>query len=134
MTEYVYRVTIAVPEADVADANELALVLGNFPADGSTFRNKCYRCAGGNTYYLTSTLARQSFVDGAQTTLAAPDHAPDADLMAAGDAQAKLAVYQGEGEVPQAATDKIVAYVGANTESALDHIAAMGLTKTATEI
>jgi len=125
---YTLRVTIACPAALLNDANALALVLGETAADVVTFRSASWEDADGNRYAVASTLARESFVHRAQTALEAPDHAPDADLAAAGRAQAALVIATDESPA-QASPGALVARMGASTDRALDHVAALGLTR-----
>ena len=82
-TQYSHRVTIAVPEAHTADANQLALCLGESASDDQTFTAANYQDADGNLYAVCSTVAKPVFVELASQPLQAPEHAPDADLDAA---------------------------------------------------
>jgi len=93
MTDYTRRVTIVCPEAMTADANQLALVLGESPADEQTFGAPRYEDALGNLYAVSSTVATDAFESKATTTLEAPAHSPEADLTAAERAQANLYIY-----------------------------------------
>lgn len=122
-TDYIYRCTIAVPEAHIGDANQLALVLGESAADDKTFTAARWQDAEGNKYAVCSTVAKAVFVDRAGQPLAAPEFAPDADLAAAGRAQALLRINSGP-----VTPDDIAAISGDRLESAMDHIGALGLT------
>jgi len=82
-TQYSHRVTIAVPAAHIADANQLALCLGESAADDQTFTATNWQDAAGNLYAVCSTVAKPVFVELASQPLQAPEHAPDADLDAA---------------------------------------------------
>ena len=93
MTDYTRRVTIICPEAMTADANQLALVLGESPADDQTFGAPRYEDAPGNLYAVSSTVATGALEGKATTTLEAPAHSPEADLTAAERAQAALYIY-----------------------------------------
>lgn len=128
MTEYVLRTTIACPAALVDDANALALVLGETTDDDKTFGAPAWQDGDGNLYSVASTLNTATFQGRASGALIAPDHAPDADLVAAGRAQAVLVIATADAPVT-AEPDKLTAWVGAATDSALDHLAALGLTR-----
>ena len=123
-TEYTNRVTIAVPIAHIQDANQLALCLGESSADDRTFTNASYQDAQGNLYAVASTVARPTFAQSAGQPLQAPDHSPGMDLTAATRAQAMLQINDGI-----AAPDVIAVILGGRTDSARDHIAALGLSR-----
>lgn len=128
MTDYTRRTTIACPASLIDDANQFALVLGESPTDDRTFGTLGWQDANGNLYAVASTVATETFQPRATEPLTAPDHAPDADLEAAGRAQAALVI--GTLAEPATATPTtLAAIVGASTDSALDHLAAMGLTR-----
>ena len=118
MSEYVLRVTIFVPEAMIADANQLALCLGQSAADVNTFGSTWYRDAGGNRYAVASTLAKAGFPDAAASPLSAPDFAPDADLSAAGRAQAALVIYSPQSPI-QADPSHILAIIHDDAQAAI---------------
>ena len=122
-TEYKQRATIASPVAHIADANQLALCLGESSADDKTFTSASYQDAEGNLYAVCSTAAKPIFAQLAGQPLKSPDHAPDMDLVAATRAQALLKINGGE-----ASPDVIAVILGDRLESAQDHIAALGLT------
>jgi len=121
-TAYVQRASIAVPEPLISDANQLALCLGESPADDQTFSTASYQDAQGNLYSVCSTVAKPIFAEMAGQTLKAPDHAADMDLAAATRAQAVLQINGGI-----AAPDVIAVILGGSTDIAQDHIAALGL-------
>ena len=73
-TQYSHRVTIAVPETHIADANQLALVLGESASDDRTFTAANYQDAAGNLYAVCSTVAKPVFVELASQPLQAPAH------------------------------------------------------------
>lgn len=122
MTEYIHRVTIAVPEAHTTDANQLALVLGESASDDQTFTTAVWQDADGNLYAVCSTVAKPVFVELASQLLQAPAHVPDVDLGAATLAQALLSIND-----KPAGPDRIAVILGDRLESAMDHIAALGL-------
>ena len=122
MTKYQQRATIASPVAHIADANQLALALGESAADDQTFTTASYQDASGNLYAVCSTVARPIFAQMAGQLLQAPDHAPDMDLAAATRSQALLQINGGK-----ATPDVIAVILGGRLESAQDHIAPLGL-------
>ena len=124
MTKYQQRATIAVPEPLIAEANQLALCLGESSADDQTFTAASYQDADGNLYAVCSTVAKPVFAELAGQPLKAPDHAPDMDLAAATRAQALLQINGGI-----ASQDVIAVILGGRLESAQDHIAALGLSR-----
>ena len=122
-TEYTQIATIAVPEALISDANQLALALGESAADDQTFGAATYQDDEGNLYAVCSTVAKPIFVQLAGQPLQAPNHAPEMDLEAATRAQAMIQINGG------IATPNVIAVIlSARTESAQDHIAVLGLT------
>ena len=121
-TEYKQRATIASPVAHIADANQLALCLGESSADDQTFGAANYQDAEGNLYAVCSTVAKPVFAQLAGQPLQAPDHAPDMDLAAATRAQGMLQINGGA-----VSPDVIAVILGDRLESAQDHIAALGL-------
>jgi len=71
-------------------------------------------------------VAKPAFAAGAQSQLAAPEFAPDVDLVAAGTAQAMLSI--GTLDNPVTANPAgMAAILGDRFESAQDHLAALGL-------
>jgi len=121
-TSYTQRATIAAPKNKIADANQLALCLGESSADDQTFSAASYQDAQGNLYAVCSTVAKPIFAQLAGQPLQAPGHAPDMDLAAATRAQALLQMNGGI-----ATPDVIAVILGDRLESAQDHIAALGL-------
>ena len=109
MTEYTHRVTIAVPEAMIADANHLACMLGESSADFETFKAASYQAADGSRYAVCSTVVKPVFLQSATGTLPEmPEHA--VDLVDEAKAQAALdtlnqpgGILMIEGDDPQAA-------------------------------
>ena len=122
-TLYQQRATIAAPANHIPDANQLALCLGESPADDQTFDTASYQDASGNLYAVASTVTKPIFVEMAGQPLQAPDHARGMDLAAATRAQALLQINGGI-----ATPDVIAVILGDRKESAQDHIAALGLT------
>ena len=122
MTKYQQRATIAVPEPLIAEANQLALALGESAADDKTFNTAAWQDAEGNLYAVCSTVAKSVFAQLAGLPLQAPDHAPGMDLAAATRAQGMLQINGGA-----VSPDVIAVILGDRLESAQDHIAALGL-------
>ena len=122
-TEYQQLATIAAPAAQIQDANQLALALGESAADDRTFTTASYQDAAGNLYAVCSTVAKPIFAQLAGQPLKAPDHAPGMDIAAATRAQGMLQINNGI-----ASPDVIAEILGDRKESAQDHIAALGLT------
>lgn len=122
-TNYQLRATIAVPEAHTADANQLALTLGESQHDDRTFTAANWQDASGTLYSVCSTVVKPIFAELADQPLVAPAHAPDVDLEAATRAQALLSIND-----QPAGPDRIAVVIGDRLESAMDHIATLGLT------
>lgn len=132
MTVYTHRVTVAVPAAHLSDANVLAMVLGESPADIATFKEPDWQDAEGNLYSVASTVVAPTWIGKATSELSAPDYAPEADLEAAQRAQALVQVV-GMTEPLEATPEAIVAILGGNGESPQQHIEALGLVRTVEE-
>ena len=107
-----------------AEANQLALALGESAADDKTFTTASYQDADGNLYAVCSTVAKPVFGQMAGQPMVAPDHAPEMDLDAATRAQALLRINDGP-----ASPCAIAVIMGASTDSAQLHIKVLGLTR-----
>ena len=129
ITDYLQKATIATPLAQIPDANQLALALGESSADDQTFTTASYQDAAGNLYAVCSTVAKPVFSELAGQPLKAPDHAPNMDVSAASRAQALLQINNGT-----ASPDVIAVILGDRLESAQDHIKALGLTRVEQEL
>lgn len=126
--------TVACPEADRDDANHLAVCLGWSegwsPEQWENTFTAQYQDGEGNLYRVMSCEVGVSFV--AAATVMGDVQRPAADvepyvvnLTGARRAQDKLVTWQpGDGDVPQVASDRIVAIVG---PSGRDALAMMGL-------
>ncbi|MDO8983006.1 hypothetical protein [Cypionkella sp.] len=122
-------ITIAVPAAHIADANQLAMILGYGPADELTYREPQWQDAAGNLYAAASPLVGDNFIANAQATLTRPgwDVEPYAINMAgANRAQALVVLWLAGSETaaPLAANEAITAIGGMDGLAAL---ALMGL-------
>lgn len=115
------RVTIAVPVALVASANELARCVGYSEADGQTFAGATHQNGAGDGFAVASGVVAPKFVSDAVGPLSAPVWG--ADLEAAETAQALVRIWSDDLPVA-AAPDIIAAYVGDDDKIAVD---AMGL-------
>lgn len=119
------RVTIAVPEAHISDANQLSLCIGYSAADVRTFGDAAWEDASGNRYAVASTLAEEAFAVDAIGDLAEPPWGADMDAAQA--AQSLLAVWVldapvEEGEVQpdrSAQPGRISAVIGDDPAAAL---------------
>lgn len=79
-TQYTHRVTIAVPEALITEANHLACIMGEFAEDINTFQHCGYQDTQGNLYAVCSAQVTDTFMDQTQTGMReTPPHAIDAD-------------------------------------------------------
>lgn len=117
------RVTIAVPEALIGPANQLARVLGEGPADDQTYGHWLLQDAEGHVYALTSLPVSEGFVGRATSPLIEPEWG--ADMEAATLAQMALRI--GDPAAPEtclADPDHIVAVFHPDPQVAL---ALMGL-------
>lgn len=127
-TAYTYRVTIAVPAAHIADANQLALCLGESSSDDQTFTTTNWQDVEGSLYAIASTVAKPVFVELASQPLQAPDHVPDVDLTAATRAQALLVIEDriNGGAPVTVSPDHIAVIIDHRLADVQEHIASMG--------
>lgn len=107
------RLTILCPDAHIADANHLAMVLGYSSADGGTYREPRWRDADGNLYAAASLEVSDDFVANATSALERPEWDGDStvSMAAAKRAQARVTIW-GLGEYerePVATPDHILA-------------------------
>ena len=84
------RLTIACPEAMIADANQFARCTGYGPDDDKTFGAATWQDASGNLYSVTSGLVKEVYQGNAMATLKRPDW--DCNMAAANRAQAKIKI------------------------------------------
>ena len=121
---YNHRTTIACPSAHTDAANQLALCLGESPADVNTFGTPGWQDAQGNTYSVCS------FVCTEQWLIAATDTLPQrngADLAKAQQAQDLLTRVTIDPETPQPIDPTAITYLV--DQDPLPALAAMGLTR-----
>ena len=107
------RITIACPQAHIADANHLAMALGYSNADDQTYGGPTWQDANGNLYAVASLDVSPLFVHAAGSPLQRPEWDADSvvDMVAAGRAQARIVIWgitDGEAD-PVATTDVILA-------------------------
>jgi hypothetical protein len=124
------RLTIAVPQAHIDNANHFAMVLGYSEADGLTYRNPSWQDAQGNLYALASLPVSDLFVGAATSPLVRPEWDTEEviDMAKASQAQALVLIWMPSEETPdapQANPSQIVAILGMDGSGA---IKAMGLT------
>ena len=128
------RLTIACPAAMIADANNLAMVLGFTEADNRTYGAADWRDAAGNTYAVCSMPVSDAFVGKAFAALQRPawDPGTKISLAAATRAQIKVTLAQLDqvGDWTAKPT-RITAYPG---DDGLAACAAMGLTRVGTSL
>jgi hypothetical protein len=125
-------ITIAVPAAHVADANDLAMALGFSTADELTYGDPSWQDAAGNLYSAASLVGSDRFVQAATSTLQRPawDAEQYISMAAANRAQDLVVLWAVDGstDAPQANPNAITAIAGMN---GLDALAGMGLTRMA---
>lgn len=105
------RVTIACPEALIADANQLALCLGYGPKDALTYGLPIWQDAVGNLYAVASAIVGDGFPVAAGSPLVEPPWGADMD--AARRAQAAIRIGGA------ADTSHLVAVFGDDPQAAL---------------
>lgn len=123
------RLTIACPAAHIADANQLAMVLGYSEADQDTYRDPQWQDAQGNLYSLASLPVGDTFVSTATGPLTRPEWDAEEiiDMGAAERAQALIVLWvptEEDPDAPLASPNVITAVSG---EDGVSMITAMGL-------
>lgn len=114
-TEYEIRMTVAVPEDFIDEANEMALCLGEDISDRTTFGPPQYVDAQGNKYSVCSTLAKLVVLMTFSDTLSYPDFTMDVDLQKANTARSIAVI-----EYVQASPTTIVCIIEQSPTTALD--------------
>ena len=123
-TRYTTRATIAVPQAMISDANQLAACMGLSLADLNTFGAASYSDEQGNLYAVCSAaMTPRVLQEVSAGQLVRPEFDPNRqiNMTGAGRALALLVI-----DVVPASPEKIVAIIDINPSSA---ITAMGLTQ-----
>ena len=124
MNEYIHRITVAVPEAYINIANQLALIAGEFPADVNTFRQASWQDKDGNKYAVCSAVAKPVVLTVYQSKLSElelPEFKQEANIEQAQQALDMMVLYDG---TQQVATDTIMCAVDYDPLPTLE---AMGL-------
>jgi hypothetical protein len=118
------HILTAVPETLVSDANQLAMVLGEGPADALTFGHLFHQDAKGNLYSVRSLWVPEPWASQMQAPLTRPAWDTDSliDMDAAERAQGALVLST---EVIPASPAAITALDGMSGDAAVE---AMGLT------
>ena len=108
MSDYKHRMSLAVPQVLMAQASQLALIVGESEHDDKTFTTANWQDKDGNLYAVCSTVIK-SVVLGlfgiSLTNITLPAHAINADVTAAQQAMDKVVMYD-QGVI--ASIDKII--------------------------
>ena len=131
MSEYTHRMTLAVPQALMTQANQLALIVGASEYDDKTFTAANWQDKDGNLYAVCSKVIKPVVlglfgINLSNITLSA--HAVNADVVAAQQALDKVVMYK-QGD--KASTAKIVCAIDFEPLTAF---ADMGLTIIETDL
>lgn len=95
MSQYTHRMTLAVPEQLMSQANQLALIAGESLDDVNTFTQANYQDGEGNKYSVCSTVIKPIVLSLLGTPLAdSPLQVEGADLTAAQQALDKVVMYK----------------------------------------
>ena len=120
MTEYIYQLSVSVPESLTECANHLAAYLGGSEADLQTYTNARYELDGVDYHFLATVITA-----GALQRVAAPSELFEfVDPLMLSQALAALVLITDTEALIPAQSDKIVAYIGVGVEQAIE---AMGL-------
>lgn len=129
MTQYTNRLTLAVPEQLIPQANQLALIVGESAADVGTFTTAGWQDAQGNKYAVCSTVAKPvvaSLLGGTLNPDHIPAHAEGADLEQAQVALDAIVLFTPGDEPTQVTPNQITLAID---HDPLPALAAMGLTR-----
>ena len=108
MSDYKHRMSLAVPQALMAQANQLALIVGESEHDDKTFTVANWQDKDGNLYAVCSTVIKPVVLSRLGinlTDITLPAHAINADVTAAQQALDKVVMYEQGDKV---STDKIM--------------------------
>ncbi len=97
MSDYKHRMSLAVPQALMSKANQLALIVGESEHDDKTFTTANWQDANGNLYAVCSTVIKPVVLGLFGISLAditLPAHAINADVTAAQAALDKVVMYK----------------------------------------
>lgn len=101
------RLTFACPAAHIADANQLARVIGYGPDDDKTYGEPRYQDADGNLYAVASGLVVPHFVEVATSPLAEPEWGADMDAAQRAQALAALGEPAAPGHIAAVVEDDV---------------------------
>lgn len=96
MSDYKHRMSLAVPQELMTQANNLALIAGLSAADINTFTTANWQDADGNLYAVCSTVIKPvvlGLFGISLTDITLPAHAINADVTAAQQALDKVVIY-----------------------------------------
>lgn len=123
MSQYSNRMSLAVPQALIPQANQLALIVGESSDDDKTFTTANWQDKDGNSYAVCSTMIKPIVLTLLNTPLTdSPLQAEGADLSQAQQALDKVVMYK-QGD--KASTAKIMCAIDFEPLTAF---ADMGLT------
>lgn len=96
MSDYKHRMSLAVPQALMPQANQLALIVGESEHDNETFTTANWQDKDGNLYAVCSTVIKPVVLGLFGVSLSntkLPAHAVNADVTAAQQALDKVVMY-----------------------------------------
>lgn len=129
MSDYKHRMSLAVPQALISKANQLALIVGESEHDNKTFTAANWQDKGGNLYAVCSTVIKPVVLGLFGTPVADTGlTAEGADFTQAQQAMDAAIMYSG---TEQASTDKILIAIDYEP---LDFFANCGLTLVKSEL
>ena len=108
MSDYKHRMSLAVPQELMPQANNLALIAGLSAADINTFTTANWQDKDGNLYAVCSTVIKPvvlGMFGVSLSNITLPNHAINADVSAAQQTLDKVVMYK-QGD--QVSTDKIM--------------------------
>ena len=108
MSDYKHRMTLVVPQALIPQANQLALIVGESADDVNTFTTANWQDKDGNLYAVCSTVIKPvvlGMIGINLSNITLPDHAINADVIAAQQALDNVVIYKQGDKV---STDKIM--------------------------
>ena len=108
MSDYKHRMSLAVPQALIAKANQLALIVGVSEYDDNTFTTANWQDKDGNLYAVCSTVIKPvvlGLFGISLSNITLPAHAINADVTTAQQALDKVVMYK-QGD--KASTAKIM--------------------------
>ena len=97
MSQYKHRMSLAVPQALMTQANQLALIVGVSEHDDKTFTTANWQDKDGNLYAVCSTVIKPvvlGLFGVSLSNITLPTHAINADITAAQQALDKVVMYK----------------------------------------